>query len=216
MNIKQTLACNQSVVLGLASMNQTGGKDLTPPSLWYIMRDPYNPGGYGMGSLYNYKYTLMPNVFHIYTFAYDVSGIKDVTVHIRVDEDGVNPVHDHVKWIKKLLLVSLNNCHWQLFNETNNNFFIQHAQANELYNPEQFGWSGVGEWNNYTMVRRQFPKGNEQGAQFQFFPILIADEYYYHGNCHTYFTHYQYSFWACECSARYILITCLTLRRLLC
>lgn len=31
------------------------------------------------------------------------------------------------------------------------------------------------------MVRRNFPKGNEEGVTFTVFPTLIADEYWYHG-----------------------------------
>ena len=32
--------------------------------------------------------------FHIWTFAYDVSGIDKVVLHYRVDKDGVNPLED--------------------------------------------------------------------------------------------------------------------------
>lgn len=66
-------------------------------------RHPYNPGGYEMGSLwkvstinlnvlvdqtsifFQWKYTLMPNEFYIYTFVYDVNGISSVTLYIRQD-----------------------------------------------------------------------------------------------------------------------------------
>eukprot|EP01094_Clydonella_sp_ATCC50884_P018066 TRINITY_DN3275_c0_g1_i1.p1 TRINITY_DN3275_c0_g1~~TRINITY_DN3275_c0_g1_i1.p1 ORF type:complete len:738 (-),score=134.45 TRINITY_DN3275_c0_g1_i1:204-2321(-) len=77
-----------------AIQSASSAVDLTPPSMWYIMRHPYNPGGYGMGSLYNYVYTPMPNDFYIYTFVYDVSGVASVTLSWRKDDDGANPLED--------------------------------------------------------------------------------------------------------------------------
>lgn len=149
MQIKQTVACNQAVSYATKAIKSLSSSvnDKTPPSIWYVMRQPYNPGGYGMGSLWKYKYTKMKTDFHVYTFVYDYSGISNVTIHIRTDNDNINPIHDHV---------------------------------NELYNPSSFGLSGVSDWKNYTMVRRQFPKGNEQGVTFEILPTIISDEYYYH------------------------------------
>lgn len=96
MYLKQTIAANAAVNYALQAINSTSGfVDKTPPSIWYIMRDPYNPGGYGMGSLYKYKYTRMPNEFYIYTFAFDISGISKVTLYLRQDEDGKNPLSDN-------------------------------------------------------------------------------------------------------------------------
>ena len=86
--------------------------DKTPPTIWTLQRLPWNPGGCGMGELWGYKYTPMPTYvaisvekimfmsyvcyrdFYIWTFAYDVSGIKNVTFHYREDKDGINSISD--------------------------------------------------------------------------------------------------------------------------
>ena len=57
--------------------------DLTAPSIWTLQRLPWNPGGYGMGSMWGYKYTLMPVDFYVWTFVYDYSGVKDVQLMYR-------------------------------------------------------------------------------------------------------------------------------------
>lgn len=51
-------------------------------------------GGYGAGSLWGYKYTPMNNSFYIWTFVYDVSDLASVTLYVREDSDGVNPLDD--------------------------------------------------------------------------------------------------------------------------
>jgi hypothetical protein len=33
--------------------------------------------------------------FYVWTFAYDVSGIKSVFFNYRLDKDGLNPIEDH-------------------------------------------------------------------------------------------------------------------------
>lgn len=38
--------------------------------------------------------TPMNESFYIWTFAYDVSGMKSVTLYVREDADGVNPLDD--------------------------------------------------------------------------------------------------------------------------
>lgn len=81
----------------------------------------------------------------MWTFVYDVSGIKSVQLYWRQDDDGVNPLHDH---------------------------------ANELYEPEKHGYSGVGPWQTLDMTFRQFPSGNYSGVNFFVLPKYIADEYW--------------------------------------
>lgn len=148
MYLKQTVAANVAVSYALKAINSSNFVDITPPSIWYVMRHPYNPGGYGMGSLYKYKYTRMPNDFYIYTFAFDISGISKVTLYLRQDQDGKNPLNDN---------------------------------ANEVYEPAKYDLSGVGPWQTYSMIYRQFPKGDQDGIHFEILPTYIADEYYYHG-----------------------------------
>jgi len=95
MFLKQTVACNIAVQWGQKAISQARTTDRTAPSIWYVMRQPYNPGGYGAGSLWKYKYTKMSSNFFIYSFVYDVSGVSKVTLFIREDEDGMNPIDDN-------------------------------------------------------------------------------------------------------------------------
>jgi hypothetical protein len=71
-------------------------KDRTPPSVLKPQRFPYNPGGYTFGwfnsvpggdTRYLKK---MPTDFYIWTHAYDVSGVTNMTLKVRMDGDGVN------------------------------------------------------------------------------------------------------------------------------
>lgn len=66
MEVKQTVACNIAVNYSKIAIHSCKNcTDLTPPSIWYIMRNPYNPGGYGMGSQYNYVYTKLNTTFYM-------------------------------------------------------------------------------------------------------------------------------------------------------
>ena len=64
MAVKPTIACNNAFNHSLNAQKEcVDCNDQTPPSIWYIMRDPYNPGGYGMGSQYNYNYVKLATNF---------------------------------------------------------------------------------------------------------------------------------------------------------
>ncbi len=74
--------------------------DRTPPTVLKPQRFPYNPGAYTFG-WFNYQpggdtsyLKKNPSWFYIWTHAYDLSGIPDgnVKLKIRVDNDGVNPL----------------------------------------------------------------------------------------------------------------------------
>ena len=58
----------------------------TPPSVFIPQRESYNPGGqeWGPGD--------EPSDFEIWTYAYDVSGLTDVVLKYRIDDDGFNPL----------------------------------------------------------------------------------------------------------------------------
>ncbi len=75
-----TRACNQAVAF--ANPVIAGQPDLTPPTVFIPQRDPYNPGGMEWGSA--------PESadFDVWTFAYDVSGLANVTLKWRRDADG--------------------------------------------------------------------------------------------------------------------------------
>ncbi|MFH1419481.1 MAG: carbohydrate binding domain-containing protein [Planctomycetota bacterium] len=77
-----TRACNQAVIHADAVI--TGQPDDTPPTVFLPQREPYNPGGYEWGT------SPEPSDFEVWTYAYDVSGLTDVTLQWRVDADGVN------------------------------------------------------------------------------------------------------------------------------
>ncbi len=74
-------------------------KDKTPPSMFRPQRFPWNPGGWTFGwfnsipgdGAYRKK---MGSDFYVWTHVYDVSGIPDggVVLKVRADKDGYNPV----------------------------------------------------------------------------------------------------------------------------
>ncbi len=78
-------------------LNSNLNADTTPPTVFLPQRHPWNPGGTNYGVQYGYKVTVAPNSdFWIWTYAYDVSGITNVSLLVRVD--GTNPpVSDQFK-----------------------------------------------------------------------------------------------------------------------
>ena len=64
--------------------------DTTSPTVFLPQRSPWNPGGTNFGVQYGYKVTVATNTdFWIWTYAYDVSGITNVSLLVR--NDGTNP-----------------------------------------------------------------------------------------------------------------------------
>jgi len=64
--------------------------DATPPTVFLPQRSPWNPGGTNFGVQYGYQVTVATNTdFWIWTYAYDVSGIANVSLLFR--NDGTNP-----------------------------------------------------------------------------------------------------------------------------
>jgi hypothetical protein len=91
MEIKATLACNQA--LALADPVVAGGPDTVAPTVWLPQRLPWNPGGFGGGSLWGWpsgEGAAMTSDFHVWTFAHDVSGLARVDLMVRQDADGAN------------------------------------------------------------------------------------------------------------------------------
>ncbi len=60
------------------------GTDLTPPTIFSPQREPYNPGA-------TEWLISQPSDFNIWSYVYDISGLKSVTLKYRTDNDGVNP-----------------------------------------------------------------------------------------------------------------------------
>ena len=71
-------------------LNSNPVADTTPPTVFIPQRHPWNPGGTNFGVQYGYKVTIEQNSdFWIWTYAYDVSGITNVSLLLRVN--GTNP-----------------------------------------------------------------------------------------------------------------------------
>ena len=76
-------------------------KDKTAPTVLKPQRFPYNPGAYTFGWFNNEPHInnnnflkKMPSWFYIWTHAYDINGIPEgnVKLKVRIDNDGVNPL----------------------------------------------------------------------------------------------------------------------------
>jgi hypothetical protein len=92
MEIKATLAANAAVAHADPLI---AGSDATAPTVWTPQRLPWNPGGFGGGSLWGYPGgdgAPMTSDFWVWTFAYDVSGLSRVELMYRIDNDGDNPM----------------------------------------------------------------------------------------------------------------------------
>ncbi len=55
--------------------------------MWWVQRYPTNPGSANSGKAEGWTKAYADNTFAIYTYAYDVSGIKDVKVYVRAHKD---------------------------------------------------------------------------------------------------------------------------------
>jgi hypothetical protein len=95
MEVKQSLAGNHAIDFALAEINQHPGVDNTEPTVFIPQRFPYNPGGEEYGPIYNYQVTQSSSDFHVWTFAYDVSGLQSVVLKYRTDNDGLNPLDNN-------------------------------------------------------------------------------------------------------------------------
>lgn len=80
--------------------NNRRSQDRTPPTVLKPQRFPYNPGAYTFGWFNNVPgvntafLKRMNSDFYVWTHAYDLSGIPEgsVKLKIRMDHDGVNPL----------------------------------------------------------------------------------------------------------------------------
>ncbi|MBK6965360.1 MAG: hypothetical protein IPH20_15875 [Bacteroidales bacterium] len=92
MEVKQSLACNRASAYADQVINAHPGTDNTPPTVFIPQRYPYNPGGTGFGPNYGYQQHQNSSDFHVWTFAYDVSGVQSAVLKYRLDNDGTNPL----------------------------------------------------------------------------------------------------------------------------
>ncbi|HNX89765.1 MAG TPA: starch-binding protein [Paludibacteraceae bacterium] len=92
MEVKASMTGNIAIDYANRVISANSGTDNTAPSVFIPQRFPYNPGGYAFGPITGYKKTALSSDFHVWTFAYDVSGLSSVTLKYRLDADGSNPV----------------------------------------------------------------------------------------------------------------------------
>ena len=95
--VKPSLANARAIALLRSSVSTNLAHDRTPPTVFKPQRFPWNPGGWtfgwfnslsgGTNAAYLKK---MPSYFYIWTHAYDVSGITNIVLKVRKDNDGVN------------------------------------------------------------------------------------------------------------------------------
>jgi hypothetical protein len=95
--VKPSLATRRTIEKLSGFMSPRLAKDHTPPSVLKPQRFPWNPGGYTFGwfnrTPQDSKFLKkMPSEFYVWTHAYDVSGIAAVSLKVRVDRDGRNPL----------------------------------------------------------------------------------------------------------------------------
>lgn len=76
-----TRAANQAITFAQSVIS--GGNDITPPTIFLPQREPYNPGATEWG-------INQPANFTVWTYVYDISGLKSVTLKYRIDDDGEN------------------------------------------------------------------------------------------------------------------------------
>ncbi|MFO0857265.1 MAG: carbohydrate-binding protein [Phycisphaerales bacterium] len=87
MEVKPTIACNEAIehastVIGTGTLDQTG------PTIWALQRWPWNPGSTNFGPAHGYQQRSNNGDFYIWTFIDDVSGMSNVTLKYRIDNDG--------------------------------------------------------------------------------------------------------------------------------
>jgi len=98
--VKQTLAANKAISFA-TNVIGSGALDQTPPTMFKPQRFPWNPGGMGWGPLTGYKEVgfngkpAWPSDFYVWSHIFDVSGVTSVTLFVRADADGVNPIADN-------------------------------------------------------------------------------------------------------------------------
>lgn len=94
MEVKPSLAANIACGYADQVISMHSGTDPTPPNVFIPQRFPWNPGGMGFGPVYGYQQHQNSSDFHVWTFAYDVSGLQSVTLKYRTDLDGSNALTD--------------------------------------------------------------------------------------------------------------------------
>jgi len=85
--VKPTVSFNQSLNFSMPYVDAQLSKDKTGPSIWWPQRYPYNPGSANSSKAEGWATVYADTTFAIYTYAYDVSGITDLQVKVRVHKN---------------------------------------------------------------------------------------------------------------------------------
>jgi hypothetical protein len=86
----RAIVAQSNAVRNVDSYLSNLANDTTPPTVFLPQRHPWNPGGTNFGVQYGYNTVVESNSdFWIWTYAYDVSGIANVSLLVR--NDGANP-----------------------------------------------------------------------------------------------------------------------------
>ena len=91
MEVKPSLTGNIAIQYAQKVIETKSETDNTAPSVFIPQRFPYNPGASGFGPTTGYKKVDYASDFHVWTFAYDVSGLNTVKLKFRLDADGILP-----------------------------------------------------------------------------------------------------------------------------
>jgi chitodextrinase len=83
-SVKPTLAFNNSLAFSKPYVQAKLASDRTGPSAWWPQRYPYNPGSVNGSKAEGWTVQHYSNVFAIYTYAFDVSGIASATAKVRI------------------------------------------------------------------------------------------------------------------------------------
>jgi hypothetical protein len=127
--IKPTISFNQSLYFSVPFVTDNIKDDKTGPSIWWTQRWPYNPGSANVGKAEGWTLHYFDNNFVIYTYAFDVSEIKNIRVRIRTHKEKRADPLDRT---------------YQVYNPE-----LLKEKGIPQINPEN-----VGEWINYPMEKR--------------------------------------------------------------
>ena len=89
MELKPVVGSNEALARADQASGGFAGDD-TPPTMFIPQRYPDNPGGPNFGPLYKYQLQELASDTWFWTFAFDVSGITEVSLEYRLDGDGSN------------------------------------------------------------------------------------------------------------------------------
>lgn len=92
MEVKPSMTGNIAIEYAEKVINKYPQTDQTSPTVFIPQRFPYNPGSTGFGPTTSYKKVDYSSDFHVWTFAYDVSGLASVKLKYRTDFDGRNNI----------------------------------------------------------------------------------------------------------------------------